>query len=120
MATLSAAELLDIRRIVGDVDESGSSRFIGDVVMQTLHDAAAADLPTTYVFYLQRLVGMTALKIATSDNFGRREQHEQLHEHYKELLTYWEDKAGLSGVKIQVGSLDLDIDTDLDDLPENN
>ena len=96
MATLTAAQLTDIRRVVGDLDAAGNAEFITtDADVQTLHDDVDADFPKTYVAYLRRLVGMTAHKIPVTDSFGRQEEQSQRHENFKALLAVWEKIAGL-------------------------
>ena len=100
MATLSAAQLLDIRRIVGDIDSAGNARWITENdEVQTFHDDVDADFPKTYVAYLRRLVGMTLPLVSVSDTFGRQEEQGELHQHYKDQLAHWELLAGLgSGI----------------------
>ena len=90
LMALTTAELLDIRQVVGDVDQDGTKLHItDDAIVQGYFDDAGGDLPTTYLIYLRRLVGITLHKISVSDSFGRQEEQQQLHEHYKGERDYW-------------------------------
>ncbi len=117
-ATLTAPQIIDTRRVVGDLDQDQTKRFVtDDADVQTFFDSANGDFPTTYVIYLERLVGLAAHKISVNDAIGRQEEQQQIYEHFVERLAYWGSKSTLSGAALGVGSIDFNIDTDVDDVP---
>lgn len=114
--TLSAEEIVDIRQMTGADIEADFS----DTQIQTQYDLAAADapnstlvLPYTYVYVLRRLWGIQRMKADRETDYGDKETRSQIREGTKEMLDYWEGKAGLEGQGIlSVGMLNLAIDTD--------
>lgn len=118
MATLSAGELTDIRLVTG----ADNVTVMPDATIQAQYDLALADapdstltLPYTYVYVLRRLWGYQRLKPDRNTTHGDRQTRSQIKDASKELLDYWEGKAGLAGGEMMVGSLDLETDWDQED-----
>lgn len=112
--TLSAAELTDIRFVVGSPDTA----VLTDAVIQAQYDLAAADapdntliLPYTYVYLLRRLWGFQRIRADKNTPHGDRQTRSQVTDTSKALLDYWEGVAGLGGKGIlSFGTLDLSLD----------
>ena len=95
---LSADQKAYIRDNAGDYQSADYE--VSDATLQVIYDDTEqgnGSLNRTIVWLLRRLVGLTARHITKSDTEGRTEQLEQLHEHYKGLLAYWEGLTGMSG-----------------------
>lgn len=95
---LTTAQIEYIRDNAGDFQDADPE--VSSASIQVIYDdpeQGNGSLNKTIVWLLRRLVGKTARHITKSDSEGRTEQLEQLHEHYKELLAYWETLTGMSG-----------------------
>lgn len=117
MATLTAGELLDIRYVIGDDLAAAGEQELTDVMIQAQYDQAAKDVPSadlllpyTYVYCLRRMWGRMRRKVDRVTDNQNRESFSQLSEHAKELLDYWEDKAGLAGRNLTAGLISLGLD----------
>lgn len=112
--TLSAAELTDIRFVVGSPDTT----ILTDAVIQAQYDLAAVDVPSsslvlpyTYVYLLRRLWGYQRIRADKNTPHGDRQTRSQVTDNSKGLLDYWEGVAGLSGKGIlSFGTIDLSLD----------
>lgn len=121
MTTLTADQLTSIRYIVGDDLATVAEQQLTDALIQTQYDAATTDAPTsalilpyTYVYCLRMMWGRTRRKVDRVTDNQNRESLSQIVEHTKDLLDYWESKAGLSGVVLTTGVIDLDLDENED------
>lgn len=103
MADLSAAQLLIIRRRIGDHrqdNQTPSGMYdLSDTVIEAIFDDANmgnSDMLLTTVWCLRERWGMAINDVGLSGEFGNA-QHNQKQEQIKTLLDYWEGMAGLSG-----------------------
>lgn len=95
---LTAAQKADLRDRVGDdVTDSDSKYLISDARLDEQYTAAGEDLDLTTVYVLRLMYGKMRRKIAQSTDIGTTEQLQQLFEHTKALLDYWERIAGVGG-----------------------
>lgn len=114
--TLTAEEKADIRLITGADD----SNIISDAVIQAQYDLAVIDaaddtltLPYTYVYILRRLWGYQRVMADRETDHGDRESRSQITTNSKDLLDYWEGKAGLAGSGVlSSGVIQLELDED--------
>lgn len=126
MPTLTAAEIIDYRELVGD---ECTEQVLSDARMQVLYDAATAlgysadrTQAVMVVYMLRRLLGESRKKIDnTNEMNGNREIRSQLFDHLMKMLEYWEGIAGLPGKGsglITIGAMDMNLDYTEDDLAD--
>lgn len=113
MATLTDPELAKIRNITGALD---AVVWTPDII-QAEYDLALVDAPVaadvfpyTYVYVLRMLWGWQRAQQDRNTTHGDRQTRSQISERTKELLDYWEGKAGLFGGEMRVGTLALGLD----------
>ena len=112
--TLTAAELADIRLVIG----AQETATFTDAIIQAQYDLALLNapesdliLPFTYVYMLRRLWAFQRLKANRTTTHGDRQERIQIKDTSKELLDYWEGVAGLGGGGVlSAGTIDLSLD----------
>lgn len=123
--TLTAAQILDIRTVIGDVTvQENGSNILSDTQIQTLYDTAQGKAILTYIYGLQRVAGYYIQKMNESSQMGYTSSHRNLWQNAKEMLVYWtqvyndEASGALSGditadtVNVQgIGTLNIFLDT---------
>lgn len=113
-SVLTAAQGARLRNRIGDTDTADPK--LSDTVLDSIYTDAGLDLDLATVGALQELVGIYAMHVNIGGNSEVNEQAGDRHNKLREWLAYWEKKTGTSGGILQVGTIDLDIDTDYDDL----
>jgi hypothetical protein len=66
------------------------------------------------VYILRQRLGLAVDEISVSSLDGMSRQGNQKYEQIERLLAYWENKAGVSGGRLTIGRLALDLDADED------
>lgn len=113
---LTADEFTELRQLTGGVTNTSDKDHLTDAQIQAIYDnRAGADWNLTLVHILRRRLGMASVFVDKSTDVNS-EQMSQRREALKELLKLAEANAGVSGSALQVGVIDLNIDTDYDDL----
>ena len=110
--SLTTAQKTKIRQTIGDLEEA---QLLTDAELQEAYDEAEGDFPTTYVYCLERLLGLMRPYVDQSNQFGTTESYSQRFKHTQELLEYWGNKANLSGGRAYLGYGQLNLDTRADD-----
>jgi len=114
---LSATQLTRLRKLTGGVVATSEADYLSDAELQAEYTEAGESWDTTLVYVLRLRVGMTAGLTDRSYNIEQTsESLSQRHAHLKGLLAFWEARTGLAGGTLSVATLDLDIDTDYDDV----
>jgi hypothetical protein len=119
MATLTAAEITNIRMQSGDICEDYD---VTDEYMQWIHDNLASTEPLclssvplggTIVWVIRaRLAKAVALYDESGE--GNAGSVSQKFDHLEKLLDKWETRCGMSGGVVTISTLDLGMDTDCD------
>jgi hypothetical protein len=114
---LSATQLTRLRHLTGGVVETSEADYLTDTQLQAEYTEANEDFDTTIVYVLRLRVGMSVRWTDRSYNSEQTSENlSQRHRHLKDLLALWEARTGLAGGTLSVATLDLDIDTDYDDV----
>jgi len=114
---LSATQLTRLRKLTGGVVATSEADYLTDTELQAEYTEAAGSWDTTIVYVLRLRVAMTATLTDRSYNIEQTsESLSQRHAHLKALLSAAEQRVGLSGAALIVGTLDLGLDSDDDDL----
>ena len=113
-AVLTAAQGAILRNRIGDT--IAAEYKLSDTVLDACYTAASLDLDGATVEALQQLLGLFAMYVNVGGSTEVNEQRGDRYTHLKELLKYWETKAGTAGGKLTAGVIDYNIDTDYDDL----
>lgn len=117
---LSATQLTRLRLLTGGVVATSEADYLTDTQLQAENTEAAGDFDTTVVYVLRLRVAMTALLTDRSYNIEQTsESLSQRHDHLKALLSAAEQRVGLSGSTFSVGLLDMDMDSESDDLSDD-
>jgi hypothetical protein len=100
MADLSAAQLLTIRRRIGDNKLDNASAYeLPDATIEAIFDDTTmgdSDLLKTTVWCLRERWGMAINLVTLTGEFGNA-KHVEKQEAIKKLLDYWEGVAGMTG-----------------------
>jgi hypothetical protein len=112
---LTATQLTRLRYMTGGIVGQSERDYLTDTELQTEYTEAGSDFDKAVVGVLRLRCAMTA-GFTDVSNLEGSESRSQRHAHLCELLSYWESKTGLAGGRITAGAIDLDIDTDLDDI----
>jgi hypothetical protein len=117
MATLTAAEIINIRMQSGDLCEDYD---VTDEYMQWIHDNLASTEPLclssvphggTIVWVIRaRLAKAVALYDESGE--GNAGSVSQKFDHLEKLLEKWESRCGMNGGVITIGSFDMGLDSD--------
>lgn len=113
--TLTDAQLMRLRMMTGGIRKLNEADYIEDDTLQSLYADADNDFDTTVVYTLRLRVGMTVADVQRNVDLNG-ESMQQRHEHLRDLLKYWEEKLGLTGGGLTVSAIDLNLDTDSDDV----
>lgn len=111
MTALTAAQLLKIRRVIGDNDPDNSGAYdLTDTIIQTAFDDADSDYPLTYVDCLEQRYGIAINMVDSGTEVGGTSRSQKPRQ-IKELLDYWRMRAGaLVYPVVTVGEVSLGID----------
>lgn len=90
MTTPTASELTRLRRKIGDTDAAITASILEDI-----WDEAAGDESTAVVLSIQMLLS-DAARFNDYTAGQTSEKKQQVYDNLKDLLTYWEDKAGVT------------------------
>jgi hypothetical protein len=117
---LSATQLTRLRKLTGGVVATSEADYLTDTELQAEYTEAADSWDTTIVYVLRLRVAMTAALTDRSYNSEQTsESLSQRHAHLRALLRDAEQRAGLSGSTFSVGVLDMDMDSEDDDLDDD-
>lgn len=112
MATMTAAEIEYIRAITGD---DCTPYELSDTFLQTLWDRSLFDECLTTVEVLRVRVAKAAKLVNQSNESGQSISSSQMFSQLKSMLNDWEDRCGVSGGVLEIGTFDLRLDTDDED-----
>lgn len=112
---LSATELTRLRRLTGGVVDSSAPDYLDDTALQAEYTSAGEDFNTTIVYVLRLRVGMLSYLYDRSLDLNS-ESLSQRRDGMRQLLQDWEKRTGLAGGSLEVGTIDYNIYTDIDDL----
>lgn len=111
---LTATQYTRLRDQTGGRTTSNDKDHLTDTELQEEYDDAGSwDLAVVYV--LRRRLGMASVYVDKTMDLNS-EQLSQRREAMERLLARAEAKAGVAGSTLSAGVLDLNIDTDSDDL----
>jgi len=111
---LTATELTKLRHLTGGVTEGNEPDHLTDTELQAEYTAVADSFDSTILPVLRLRVGMAAVYVNGSPEFGI-EQYEARWTHLRRLLDYYEQKFGESGTLLQSGTLELGLDRESSD-----
>lgn len=112
MAVLTAAQIEYLRAITGD---DCTPYDISDTFLQTLWDRSSDDECLTTVEILRVRLARASKLVNSSNASGQQRSSSQKFAQLNSLLREWEDRCGLSGGVLEMGTLDLRLDTDDED-----
>lgn len=112
---LTATQLTRLRYMTGGIVGTSERDYLTDGELQNEYTEAGNDFDKTIVYVLRLRCAMTA-GFTDVSNLEGSESRSQRHAQLCALLEYWERKTGLAGGKITAGAVDLNIDTDLQDI----
>ena len=112
-SVLTAAQGATLRNRIGDTDTAAPK--LSDTVLDAAYTAAGLDLACATVAALEELVGIYSMQTNIGGATQVGEMRNQRVTELQKRLDYWNDRCATSGGVISVGSLDLNLDTDLDD-----
>lgn len=114
-SVLSDAQGAELRDRIGDTDTT--SPDLSDSVLDNLYTSAVSDLDLATVYAIRRRLGILANSVDVTDsNHLITERRKQRFDNLKSLLDLWEGIAGVGEGELQMGSIDLNLDTDAADL----
>jgi len=112
--TLSVTQYTRLRDLTGGRTTTNDKDHLNDTELQAEYDDAGSwDAAVVYV--LRRRIGMTAVYVDKSMDLNS-ESLNQRYQNMEKLLKQAEARAGMAGGSLQAGVIDLNIDTDYDDL----
>jgi hypothetical protein len=106
----TTAQRTDLRLLSGDNKEPYD---LTNDQIDALYDRASGDEALTLALILQRRHGIASNYVSMQTDAGPRMEWQQKQAHIKELLTYWEKKAGTVGAIMGAGVIDLNLDTEI-------
>jgi hypothetical protein len=112
---LSSTQYLKLRDLTGGRTKTSSKDHLTDAELQAEFDDAASDWNTAIVYVLRRRLGMASGYVNKTLDLNSTSMA-QYRDHLQKLLDAAEKRAGLSGGTLSGGTLDLNLDTDYDDL----
>lgn len=112
MATLTADQIEYLRAITGD---DCVPYDVSDVLLQKLWDRSGDSECGTTVELLRIRVAKAAKLVNQSNESGQSRSSSQKYTQLRESLRDWEARCGMSGGVLEMGTLDLRLDTDDDD-----
>lgn len=112
MATLTADEIEYIRAMSGD---DCVPYEVSPPLLQKFFDKNSGDDCGTIVFVLRVRVQKAAKLVSQSNESGQSQSLSDLHTHLTQDLALWEERCGMSGAVLVMGTFDLHLDTDDDD-----
>lgn len=117
---LSAEEYTELRQLTGGVTNTNDKDHLTDAQLQAIYDnRAGADWDLTIVHILRRRLGMASVFVDKTMDLNS-ESLSQRREALKELLELAEAVAGVGGYTLEVGTIDLDLDTESSDVDEDD
>lgn len=113
---LTADELTELRQLTGGVTNTNDKDHLTDAQLQATYDnRAGSDWDLAIVHVLRRRLGMAAVYTDKTMDLNS-ESLNQRYQNMEKLLVRAEKNAGVSGGSLSTGTIDLNIDTDYDDL----
>jgi hypothetical protein len=110
---LTTSQKTLLRQRTGDTNTDDPK--VTDAQLDEDYASAEDDLDETTVLVLRRLIGIYAVQVDVNLDLNS-EARSQRFEQLSKVLDYWERQTGLSGTRIRIGSLDMNIDTDIEDI----
>lgn len=108
--TLTSDQLNDLQSDLGITDDES---VFTDAELNRLYTRAGEDYDLTVVYALRQLRAQAAKFTKYTQN-ASSEERQQIFDHLSVMLAGAEKNAGVSGGKITVGLIDLDLDADAD------
>jgi hypothetical protein len=120
MATLTAAEITNIRMQSGDICEDYD---VSNEYMQWIHDNLATTAPLCFssvplggtIVWVVRARLAKAVALFDEEGEGGSRSVSQKFTHLEKLLETWESRCGMSGGVITISTLSLGMDTPCED-----
>lgn len=112
MATMTADEIEYTRAMSGDDCQTYE---VSDTLMQKFWNTNGADSCATIVEVLRVRVAKAAKLVNQSNESGQSRSSSQKYAQLRAMLSDWETRCGMSGGVLEMGTLDLRLDTDDDD-----
>lgn len=112
MATMTADQIEYLRAITGD---DCTPYDVSDVLLQKLWDRMADDECGTTVELLRIRVAKAAKLVNSSNQNGQQRSSSQKYAQLRAMLSDWETRCGMSGGVLEMGTLDMRLDTDDED-----
>jgi hypothetical protein len=115
MADLSANEIIDIRKQIGDTDTSDP--YLSDTYLEYLFDnRAGSDVDKTIVWALRALLGIASRGVSQSNaRTGDSKSYNQWYNQLEQRLKDWESRNGLQPTAT-ISYLNLGIDEETSDV----
>ena len=114
MSTLTADQTEYIRAMSGD---DCTPYDVSDTLLQKLFgDRAGDDECRTIVYVLRIRDAKWSMLVNQSNESGQSQSLSQKHAQIRNLRQEWEERCGMAGGSVDVGTFDLHIDTDCEDL----
>lgn len=112
---LSATELTRLRMLTGGVIATNEPDYLTDDQLQAEYTEADSDFDITIVYVLRLRCAMLSVLIDGTGEY-MVERRSQRREAVCSLLETWERRTGLSAGVIETGNLDMNLDTDAEDV----
>lgn len=114
MATMTADEIEYVRAMSGDDCEDYD---VSDTLLQKLWDRNDSDECATIVYVLRIREAKSAV-LTTQSSDGESKNLSDKHRHIQAMRLAWENRCGLSGGTLSMGTFDMAIDADCEWLEE--
>lgn len=111
MATMTADEIEYVRVMSGD---NCPDYDVSDVLMQKLWDRNGSDECSTIVYVLRIREAKSAVLVNQSTDGSQSQSLSQKHTQIRAMRQEWEQRCGMSGGTLSMGTFDLNIDADCD------
>lgn len=113
---LSAEDFLYLRDLTGGRTKTSSKDHLTDAQLQTMYDNAGEVWNAAVVYVLRRRIGMASGYVDKTLDLNSTRMAQYV-DHLRKLLKDAEIDAGLQPMgTLTMGTLDLNLDTDMDDL----